>query len=375
MYPSVQPKGSHGIVQVRGVAGEEDASRAEILGHALVHLVEALVLDLVTLLLRQKALHAPLDHFLGQGQPLLLFGRHREDHAPYSRRPFVGHLEQRGPFLRIGEVRVHRVAVRRIVVGRARHDEALVPGEAVEPHVGALAHGAAAAVRADQPGGLEYFRSARGRRSHRDRIGRLRDVGHLVREAHRGVRKGRELAENDRSETMLLKMQAVRIGCEVADFGHVPLDDDAFPAVADLPARHLDRRLVHLVGDAVRRHQLERGRMIGARAQVDRKRRLGFQHQHGNVLLRERERSQQADRPRARNDHLRVFRHSPMPGFYVTALPPSAPGERERCRRTSLPPRGCRSSSSGSARPRPSGPRRGSRRTRPRRRRAAGSRN
>jgi len=38
---------------------------------------------------------------------------------------------------------------------------------------------------------------------------------------------------------MLLEMQAIRIRSEVADFGHVPLDDDAFPAVADLPARTL----------------------------------------------------------------------------------------------------------------------------------------
>src|SRR6266446_10535841 len=54
--PSVQSEGAHGVVQVRGVAGEQDASRAEVLGHALVHLVEALVLDPVTLLPRQEIL-------------------------------------------------------------------------------------------------------------------------------------------------------------------------------------------------------------------------------------------------------------------------------------------------------------------------------
>src|SRR5882762_8419658 len=91
--PSVQSEGTHGVVQMRGVAGEQDPSRAEILRHALVHLVEALVLDLVALLPRQETLHAPRDHLLGQGQRLLLLGRHREDHAPYPRRPFVGHLE------------------------------------------------------------------------------------------------------------------------------------------------------------------------------------------------------------------------------------------------------------------------------------------
>src|SRR6266581_2398969 len=80
------------------VAGEQNAPQPEILRHALVHLVDALVLDLVALLTRQEVLHAPLDHLLRQRHRVLLLGRDGEDHPPDPRRPVVRHLEKRGTF-------------------------------------------------------------------------------------------------------------------------------------------------------------------------------------------------------------------------------------------------------------------------------------
>ena len=108
---------------------------------------------------------------------------------------------------------------------------------------------------------------------------------------------------------MLLEVQPVGIGREIGDLGHVPLDDKAVLAVPELPARHLDRRLVHVVRDAVRRHHLERRRVVSAGAQVDREVGLRFEHEHADVARRERERRQQADRPGAGDDHLGPARH------------------------------------------------------------------
>jgi hypothetical protein len=44
--------------------------------------------------------------------------------------------------------------------------------------------------------------------------------------------------------------------------------------------------------------------MVGPRAQIHGEARLGFEHQHGDVLLRQCERHQQADRPGSYDDDL-----------------------------------------------------------------------
>jgi hypothetical protein len=121
-----------------------------------------------------------------------------------------------------------------------------------------------------------------------------------MREAHLGVGKGLELREDDRREPVLLEMQPIGIRREVGDLAQIPLDDDALAPVADLPARDLDRGLVHLLGDAVGRHQLERGRVVGPGAQVYGERRLRLEHHHAHVPLGQRERREQTDRSRAR---------------------------------------------------------------------------
>jgi len=133
--PPFSPKAPW-VVQMRRVAGEQDPSRAKILCHALVHLVEALVLDLVALLPRQELcmrLSTISSDRVSVLPPRAAPGKSRA----IFRWPFVGILNIAAipPDRR---VRVHGVAVRRVVVSRARHEEALVPGEAVEPHVGAL---------------------------------------------------------------------------------------------------------------------------------------------------------------------------------------------------------------------------------------------
>src|SRR6185503_7039908 len=155
-----------------------------------------------------------------------------------------------------------------------------------------LAHRAAAAVAADEPRRPEML--ARG--PHLDRVAVLLGLEELRREVHHGVRISLQLLEQDRREPVLLEVEAERVRREVRDQAEVPLDDHALLAVADLPARHLDAVLQHLVGDAVGRQHLEGRRMIGARALVDGQRRLLLEHLHRDVLPGERERGGEADR-------------------------------------------------------------------------------
>jgi hypothetical protein len=130
-----------------------------------------------------------------------------------------------------------------------------------------------------------------------------------VRKTHLGIRALPELVENDGRQTVLFQMKSVRVRRQVADLSDVPFDDHALLAVTDLPARHLDRRLVHFVGDSKGRHHLQRRRMVRARAQIDGEAGLGFQHEHRNTLLRKGKCGQQADRPGAGDDDLRSLRH------------------------------------------------------------------
>ncbi len=211
----------------------------------------------------------------------------RECEAPEAR-----HVEHRRPLARVGDVGVRGEAVLREVGERADDDEALGPGEAVERRAEMLAHGAAAAVAADEPGRLQLP----GGRAYGH------GVAALLRETHLRMRERLQLLVEDRRQAVLLEMKAVRVGREVGDQAEIPLDDHAFPAVADLPARHLDADLVHRLGDAEGREHLERRRMERPGALIQRQRRLGLDHLHRHALVRERERRGEADGTGADNE-------------------------------------------------------------------------
>ena len=100
--------------------------------------------------------------------------------------------------------------------------------------------------------------------------------------------------EDDRRQAMLLEMKSIRIGRDVGELGQIPLDDDALVPITQLPPRHFDPDLQHVVSDAVGRHHLHRRRVVGAGAQVDGEAGLSFEHEDRNVALGEDERGQQA---------------------------------------------------------------------------------
>src|SRR5882762_9440015 len=123
----------------------------------------------------------------------------RECEAPEAR-----HVEHRRPLARVGDVGVRREAVLCEVGERADDDEALGPGEAVERRAEMLAHGAAAAVAADEPGRLQLP----GGRAYGHGVAALLRIDEAGRETHLRMRERLQLLVENGRQAVLLEMKA-----------------------------------------------------------------------------------------------------------------------------------------------------------------------
>ena len=165
-----------------------------------------------------------------------------------ARRAGVGHLEERRPFHRVGDVGVHGEAVRAEVVGRAHHQELLGPGEALELDRQELAHGAAAAVGADQPRSLELARNAVGLDTAPARVSPLLlEAGDAMAEVHLGVGlAGAGGRAGSASGGAARGAAGTGYGVTSASSAEVELAPTRLAApLADLPVAHLQPVLVH----------------------------------------------------------------------------------------------------------------------------------
>src|SRR6516162_2676334 len=140
------------VVDVGAVAGEQRAALVEGRGDALVDGVERVIGNVVVAALVVDALEAALDAGHAQRSLVALVLRHRKHAAPDTGRALALDLEQIDPLVGIGEVVARAVALPGFaeIEAGADLDEALGPGEAFEGDVGEPAHGARAAVGADQ---------------------------------------------------------------------------------------------------------------------------------------------------------------------------------------------------------------------------------
>jgi hypothetical protein len=108
--------------------------------------------------------------------------------------------------------------------------------------------------------------------------------------------------ELDRRDAVLLEVEPVGIWRDVAEQAEIEFRDQVAAPVANLPAAHRDRGLVHPLGDAVGRHHFLRRRVEGASAQVMRQPGLRFAQDDRHALLAERQRGHQAGRAGAGDD-------------------------------------------------------------------------
>src|SRR5262249_57456460 len=100
----IEAEAAERVVHVRTVAGEKDAALAERGGDALVHVVEVAVHDRVGAVLGKELLQPAL-HRRFVLRLLVGLGEARgKQHAPEAFAVIAGDLEQRAPFVGVGEV-------------------------------------------------------------------------------------------------------------------------------------------------------------------------------------------------------------------------------------------------------------------------------
>src|SRR5512144_70360 len=138
------------IVDMGGIAGEDDTALPEASRDALVHIVHVAVYDLVRTSRRQAFGKPGLNPRITHDFLVGFLGLCREHAAPKSLVVLTGHLHERNPTLRMCALIAQTESELSEVVG-GRHDvETLGPGEALERHTGGLANDAAPAVATEQ---------------------------------------------------------------------------------------------------------------------------------------------------------------------------------------------------------------------------------
>src|SRR6266446_8777281 len=113
-----------------------------------MHIVEIAMRHLVAVSPGMKALDAPLHRGLFEDIVDRRLGVDWEDDAPDAALIVARNLEQRAPFLGVGDVIGQRIAMRLEIIASTEHKKALLVGEARKLHPHRLAHLAAPAIAA-----------------------------------------------------------------------------------------------------------------------------------------------------------------------------------------------------------------------------------
>src|SRR5215510_13352993 len=300
-------------VHMRGIAGKDGATNAELAGDTLVHGIEIAADDIVVASPRQESLQPRLQRLW----PLQRFGivlwRRWKVHAPAVGRALP--VKQVRPFVRVGDVVSLGVAVLAEIVGDLDVERAVRIGEALELDAEVLADDAAGAFTAHDIAALDDLLFA----------GRIADAGdHAVGVLLEGV-EGRAQAKVDQRMRLChlqrflddldaLALQNVGKAGVVLQMDVVERGDQlvlvAVPKVEDGrddPAR-LDLRVKT---DAI--EHFERGGMVGVGTGHLLQEVIvaeGFDQRHRNVVLSEREREAQPNRAGADDDDAIGLVHS-----------------------------------------------------------------
>ncbi len=196
----------------------------------------------------------------------------REHRAPQPGRAVGRHLEAIAPGARVGEIAARAIAAIGLeIVRRGEHDEALRPGEAVERDAALLAHGAAAAVGADQLGAGVASRRRPGRA--RRRSPRRRVCVTSTTSWPNSTSTFGKLAAAARAASLAVLncSHCTTNGCAVS-FLRIAWSNSATSCAARPVPELEDRRDQadprHVVGEPVLAQEIERRRMRGGGARI-----------------------------------------------------------------------------------------------------------
>ena len=282
------------VVDVRGIAGEEDPAFAKGLGDALMHPVQRGVLHLAVLGRGNRGCQGGLGIGRRQRCRVVILCRHREHHAPGA-----GDAQQEVPPIGVGDVGHvgqagdHRVEIER----RGEHQESFRPGEALETDAERRTHLAAGAVGADQPASLAFLDAAiRVGQSHRYAFGILGHAGNAGAELDVEQVVPLQVRQDDAGQFRLFGLHAERMAGHVGDGAEVELAQDAVALGAVLQPRRLQPLRHEVGGEAEVVQHVERRRMKGGGARFGAQCIGGLEHRHRDALPDQSGRGDQSDR-------------------------------------------------------------------------------
>ena len=279
---------------------EEGAAELEGLRHALVHLVERGVRDLVVRDARHHASHQHLREF-PRLHPLVARVLVDQEH----RAPQAGDLQEEIPALRIGDV-AHRAEPGNdaIEIERRRdHQQPVRPGEAFELDAERAANRAARAVGADQIAAGMLLASPFAFDRDLDAAIVLGHRRHGAAELQFEIRMAAHLLVEDARELGLLALQPIGMRRRIGNGGEVELRQKPVLLRAILKRRRLQPLRHQRLGGAERLQHVERRRMEGRGAGFLAELRALLEHGHRHASARQMRGGDEADRPRAGDEN------------------------------------------------------------------------
>ena len=191
---------------------------------------------------------------------------------------------------------------RKVVFRRGAEPE-LGEGQAGKFDPRADADDARCAVGGDQIAPGQALPALRTLDIEQDPVGVLAGGDGPGREAHVGFRHPLQDVDDDAVELVLLGLHPVGVAGIVPEDAEVPLGDDAARGVPVLPDRADDALGDQRLDDAELVQHVQRRRVEGGRAQVERQAGAGLDEGHRDAGARERQRGDAADRTRPRDQN------------------------------------------------------------------------
>src|SRR6266568_2170514 len=298
---------------MRGVAGKEHAAFAKGLGDALMRHIKIAMHDLVGLRRRKERLHARLHASVAQYLLFALRRIGRINRAPKRWRTVGRDLEAIAPGAGVGEIAAVAVAALGFEIVRSGEDDAaLRPGKAFERDAGTPAHGAAAAVSANEIAASVRRYARWSAHLHRDRMRGLRHVDHFVIEQDLDIRIGAQALQKKLCGFELFALHDERMPRVIFENGMVELGDQLLAwAVPKLKDRRDEADARHVTVETVLAQQIERRRMRRRGARVGLQAAIVVEQPNRHPAPAEKPGAKEADRSAASDqDSAFLIRHA-----------------------------------------------------------------
>lgn len=309
----IQAEPAQRIVDVRGVAGKEDAALAETRRHPLVDSINVAVKNRIVARFREEILQPLLHRVLVESLLFRFAWARREQQAPQTVAVVTADFEQRAPFLRVGEVIARALGVEGVERKRRGEDQKpLWMRKTFEVDAERFAHRRAAAVAADQVAAGNAAGARRRLDLGFDPVVELREIHDARRERHRGMGEAAKALDGHIGELVLLALHDEGVPGVILQDAEIELGDHFARGAIPDPEFGLDQTARDDVVDeaqAVEEFKRRRVRGRGARIVVDPL--LGLEDLDRKALTRQRQRRDDADRAAAGNEDGTLGKHFP----------------------------------------------------------------